>query len=128
MRIGIDAMGGDGAPTAEVQGALDACALLSEDDIATTIAVERATQVLQLAIDARHDGTLRKAIGDLPRHVDRRCPGRHPTSDGAGTADRNEQRSGQDRSDVGGFERQPSDEPHLLCVSPLELEPGGKCR
>ena len=32
MRIGIDAMGGDGAPKAEVQGALDACALLSEDD------------------------------------------------------------------------------------------------
>ena len=32
MRIGIDAMGGDGAPKAEVQGALDACALLSDDD------------------------------------------------------------------------------------------------
>jgi len=32
MRIGIDAMGGDGAPRAEVQGALDACALLNEDD------------------------------------------------------------------------------------------------
>ncbi len=32
MRIGIDAMGGDGAPKAEVQGALDACALLNEDD------------------------------------------------------------------------------------------------
>jgi glycerol-3-phosphate acyltransferase PlsX len=32
MRIGIDAMGGDGAPKAEVQGALDACALLADDD------------------------------------------------------------------------------------------------
>ena len=32
MRIGIDAMGGDGAPKAEVQGALDACALLNDDD------------------------------------------------------------------------------------------------
>jgi len=32
MRIGIDAMGGDGAPRAEVQGALDACALLNDDD------------------------------------------------------------------------------------------------
>ncbi|MCP4375580.1 MAG: phosphate acyltransferase PlsX [bacterium] len=32
MRIGIDAMGGDGAPRAEVQGALDACALLGDDD------------------------------------------------------------------------------------------------
>ncbi|MDP6636434.1 MAG: phosphate acyltransferase PlsX [Phycisphaerae bacterium] len=32
MRIGIDAMGGDGAPRAEVQGALDACASLNEDD------------------------------------------------------------------------------------------------
>jgi phosphate acyltransferase len=32
MRIGIDAMGGDGAPRAEVRGALDACALLGDDD------------------------------------------------------------------------------------------------
>ena len=32
MRIGIDAMGGDRAPKAEVQGALDACASLSADD------------------------------------------------------------------------------------------------
>jgi len=32
MRIGIDAMGGDGAPRAEVQGAVDASALLDDDD------------------------------------------------------------------------------------------------
>jgi len=32
MRIGIDAMGGDGAPRAEVQGAVDASALLNADE------------------------------------------------------------------------------------------------
>ena len=32
MRIGLDAMGGDSAPAAEVAGALAACALLGEDD------------------------------------------------------------------------------------------------
>ena len=32
MRIGVDAMGGDRAPASEVEGALDACAQLGDDD------------------------------------------------------------------------------------------------
>jgi len=42
MRIGIDAMGGDKAPEAEVRGALDAREMLAEDDKIVLIGQEKA--------------------------------------------------------------------------------------
>lgn len=42
MRIGIDAMGGDRAPAEEVKGALDACALLADDDKIVLVGDEAA--------------------------------------------------------------------------------------
>ena len=56
MRIGIDAMGGDRAPAAQVRGALEARRFLDGDDRVVLIGREAAIRAELARVGGRHDG------------------------------------------------------------------------